>query len=339
MPTEWKPRLAASVDVRALTLTHVEGFLVSRIDGGTTPEQLAMLTGMPAEQVRLLLERLVGEGALEKPPESVAPRPPPEVPAPEAEVAAEEAPPEESEEAPEPEPEAIGNGVTHLALYRERFGNASPDERAQVATVANGAMLSALCFDPLPSVIRQLMLNPHAGLEQARLIAAHHHNSAGLEFLLARAELMRDTQVQRLLWRNPQLNEGQLRRLTQSRRLLELWKLSISREATSQTRSATARLLRTRFTTAPAEERVELIFSTEGRALGGLAGLTVDGKTTSMLCSRTYGSMLLVQNLAHWSACPPAVLAHLLKQPLVVRQPRLRAMLAQHPNAPAHAKK
>lgn len=335
MPTEWKPRLAAAVDVRALSLTHVEGFLVSRIDGATTPGQLSMLTGMPAEQVRLLLERLVGEGALEKPPEEAAPPPPPE-------GVEEAAPPEESaeeEEAPEPEPEEIGAGVTHLALYRERFGNVSPDERALVATFANGAMLSALCFDPLPSVIRQLMLNRHAGLEQARLIAAHHHNSAGLEFLLARAELMRDTQVQRLLWRNPQLNEGQLRRLTQSRRLLELWKLSISREATSQTRSATARLLRTRFTTAPAEERVELIFSTEGRALGGLAGLTVDGKTTSMLCSRTYGSMLLVQNLAHWSACPPAVIAHLLKQPLVVRQPRLRAMLAQHPNAPAHAKK
>ena len=329
MPTDWKPKLAPAVDVRALSLTHVEGFLVSRIDGATTPGQLSMLTGLPAEQVRLLLERLVAEGALERPPEDPAPAPPPEM--------EEETPP--AGEAPEPEPEAIGSGVTHLALYRERFHDASPDERASVATYANGAMLSALCFDPLPSVIRQLMLNQHTGLEQARLIAAHHHNSAGLEFLLARAELMRDPQVQRLLWRNPQLNEGQLRRLTQSRRLLELWKLSVSREATSQTRAATAKLLRTRFTSAPAEERVELIFSTEGRALGGLAGLTVDGKTTSLLCSRTYGSMLLVQNLAHWSACPPAVIAHLLKQPLVVRQPRLRAMLAQHPNAPAHAKK
>jgi hypothetical protein len=331
VPTDWKPKWAPAVDVRALSLTHVEGFLVSRIDGATTPGQLAMLTGMPAEQVRLLLERLVGEGALEKPPEEAAPAEP--APPEEAEQ------PEGTEEPPEPEPEEIGSGVTHLALYRERFHDVSADERASMAVYATGAMLSALCFDPLPSVIRQLMLNPHAGLEQARLIAAHHHNSAGLEFLLGRAELMRDTQVQRLLWRNPQLNEGQLRRLTQSRRLLELWKLSISREATSQTRAGTAKLLRTRFTTAPAEERVELIFSTEGRALAGLAGLTVDGKTTALLCSRTYGSMLLVQNLAHWSACPPAVIAHLLKQPLVVRQPRLRAMLTQHPNAPAHAKK
>ncbi|MDP2274694.1 MAG: hypothetical protein Q8N23_05625 [Archangium sp.] len=311
--TDWKPKWAPNIDLRALTLSHVEGFLASRIDGQTSVPELALLTSLPVEQVKEVLERLVSEGALLPGPE--APPPPPE------------------------EPAELGTGVTHLALYREQFHQLSADARAARASNANGAILSALCFDPLPGVIRAVMDNPHAGLEQARLIAMHHHNTTGLEFLFGKPELMRDGQVQRLLWRNPQLNEGQLRRLMQTKRLLEVWKLSVSREATSQTRTNTARLLRTRFATAPAEERVELIFSTEGRALAGLSGLAIDGKTTALLCARSYGSMLLVQNLAHWSATPPALISHLLRQPMVIRQPRLRTMLAHHPNAPADAKK
>ena len=315
MPANWKPKWSPGVDLKALTLTNVEGFLASRIDGNTSVSELAVLTNLPVEEVGAVLDRLVNEGAILSEEHPLTP-------------------PGEREE----EPEEIGQGATHLALYRERFHHLSSDERASIAATANGAVLSALCYDPLPAVIRKVMENPLAGLEQARLIAAHHQNSAGLEFLLAHGELMRDSQVQRLLWRNPQLNEGQLRRLTVSKRLLELWKLSTSREATSQTRTNTQRLLRARFTSAPAEERVELIFTTEGRALAGLSGLPVDSKTTALLCARTYSSMLLVQNIAHWSAAPPQLISHLIRQPLVMRQPRLRTMLQQHPNAPADAK-
>lgn len=318
MPANWKPKWAPGVDLKALTLTNIEGFLASRIDGNTTVSELAVLTNLPADQVASVLKRLVGEGAIAPDENALSPTLSPEG---------------ESETDVE-----VTGGPTHLALYRERFHHLSADERASLAATANGAALSALCYDPLPAVIRQVLGNPLAGLEQARLVAAHHQNSAGLEFLLAHAELMRDLQVQRLLWRNPQLNEGQLRRLTQGKRLLELWKLSISREATSQTRTNTARLLRTRFTSAAAEERVELIFTTEGRSLAGLAGLPIDSKTTSLLCARTYSSMLLVQNIAHWASAPPQLISHLMKQPIVVRQPRLRTMLAQHPNAPADAK-
>jgi hypothetical protein len=199
--------------------------------------------------------------------------------------------------------------------------------------------LSALCFDPLPSVVRAIVQNPNGGPEQARLIAAHHRTSAGLEWLVQRADLMRDAQVQRFLWRNPQLNEGQLRRLVAHKRLLELWKLTVSREATTQTRSGTAKLLRARFATAASEEKIELIFTTEGRSLAGLSGIPIDGKTTALLCGRTYSSQLLVQNIAHWSAAPPALIVHLLKQPMVMRQPQLRTALGRHPNAPAAVKR
>ena len=352
MTTAWKPRLSPDTNLLALELNNTEGFLVSRLDGNTTPQELEVLTGMSAEQVTTLLERLVREGAVlaPEPVAQAAPDPfeaPLDEPLIPAETKAAEAgdppdgaiaPGDEPDEDEPPEVDEREANATHLKLYREQFHPLPADERAACARTANGARLSALCFDPLPAVIHQLLQTPLASFEQARLIAAHHQNSAGLEWLINRPEMMRDAQVQRLLFRNPQLNEGQLRRLVLTKRLLQLWKLSVSREATSQTRAATVRLLRARFPTGSAEERVELIFSTEGRALAGLSGLSLDGKTVALLCARTYGSAMLVQNLARWSATPPALLLHLLKQPLVARQPRLKAMLQQHPNAPARAR-
>jgi hypothetical protein len=322
--TDWKPKLAPTTNLLSLSLTNEEGFMVSRIDGLTTVAELAVLAQQPPEQVQALLLRLVGEGAL-----LAQPAPEPEQPA-EAEEPVEPEPPPEA-----PIEESAADNASHLKLYREQLYALPEDVRAQQAATASGRVLSAYCFDPVPAVIRQVLGNPLAGLEQARLVATHHQNAAGLEWLIGRGDLIRDTQVQRMLFRNPQLNDGQLRRITQTRRLLELWKLSVSRESTTQTRSGLLKILRGRFPTASAEERVELIFSTEGRVLGSLSGLSVDGHTTALLCARTYPSVMLVQSLARWSATPPALIVHLLKQPLVMRQPRLKAMLYQHPNAPA----
>ncbi len=317
----WTPKLAP-IDLRSLPLTAEEGFVSSRIDGQTSVEQLSLLTGLSRERVDAIVEKLVATGAVVAPPVFVAA---------EAHVLS-----EDEREAPVLDDEPSGS---HLKLYREAFHDLGADERAHHASMERGARLSALCFDPLPAVIHALLQNPNAGPEQARLIAAHHRNSAGLEWLIVRADLMRDAQVQRMLWRNPQLNEGQLRRLVASKRLLELWKLTVSREATSQTRSSTAKLLRARFATASSEEKIELIFTTEGRSLAGLSGIPVDGKTSALMCGRSYSSQMLVQNIAHWSAAPPALIAHLLKQPMVVRQPQLRTALSRHPNAPASLKK
>jgi hypothetical protein len=68
-------------------------------------------------------------------------------------------------------------------------------------------------------------------------------------------------------------------------------------------------------------------------------GLPVDGKTAALLCGRTYTSTLLLQNLARWSAAPPQLIAHLLREEAVRRQPVLRAQLQRHPNAPAEARR
>ncbi|HWE23543.1 MAG TPA: hypothetical protein VG496_06335, partial [Myxococcales bacterium] len=138
----------------------------------------------------------------------------------------------------------------------------------------------------------------------------------------------------RALLRNPQLSAVLMRRLYGGRRLLEQHKLVESHDLPEQTRRFAKELLRARFPTAEPEERVEVIVKTEGRCLGSLAGLAVDGKTTALLCGRTYTSTLLIQNLARWAACPPALIAHLRKQDLVRRSPQLKLLLERHPNAP-----
>jgi hypothetical protein len=262
-----------------------------------------LLTGQPPEQVAQLLGRLVEFGAVAASP-----------------------------------PELEHQAGQHRALYQTELHPLPPEERERLAQLAGEPMLSALCFDPLPAVVRRVMENALAGLAHARLIAAHHRNPVGLDGVVARSELVHDAQVRRRLRQNPQLTEGQLRRLLVGRRLLEVWKLTVSRDLPERSRSGAAGLLRARFAQAPPEERVELIFASEGRALSALSGIPVDGKTTTLLCSRTYHSAMLVQCLARWTAAPPALITHLLKQAVVRTHPQLRAALCRHPNARAQAR-
>jgi hypothetical protein len=224
-------------------------------------------------------------------------------------------------------------------LFERQLHPLSENERVARARTAVDAELGALCFDPLPAVVRAVLDNPRTGLAQARLIARHHHSAVGLEALGGRPAFAADAGVRRWLVRNPQLPVGLFRRLWSARRLLEQHRLTVDRDIPEGTRRAARELLRARFAQGVAEERVELILRTEGRALAGLVGLPVDGKTAALLCGRTYRSPMLIQNIARWSAAPPALIAHLLKQEAVRRQPQLRQLLQRHPNAPADARR
>ena len=299
--------LTPGVDLRGLPLTPEEGFVASRLDGATDLHALSIVTGLSPERVEAALERLVSLGAV-SPPEVL----------------------EEGEPVASDEPAG-----THRELYETVLRQLAPDERVTRAKAAEEPELSAFCFDPLPAVIHALLDNPRFSLPQARLVATHHRTPSGLEALAARAAFAADAGVRRALLRNPQLSTGLLRRLHGGRRLLEQHKLVVSRDVPEQTRRAARELLRARFSTAEAEERVEVIVKTEGRCLTALAGLPVDGKTAALLCSRTYTSTLLVQNISRWAACPPALIAHLMRQELVRRSPPLKVLLKRHPNAPA----
>ncbi|HEY2944538.1 MAG TPA: hypothetical protein VGN09_19045 [Vicinamibacteria bacterium] len=307
---DWTPVPISRPDPESLRLTPVEAYVLSRIDGVTSVGQLALISGMAPQSLQPILERLVREGAIEAPP------PARDVPG-------------------EAAPHAAGEAATHRQLFETRLHPLGEDERERLASTAGEPELSALCFDPTPRVVRAALENPRAGLPHARLIAAHHGNAVGLEALGEKAVLLQDAEVQRLLLRNQQTPAPLLQRLLSRRRLAEVYQTTQSRELPERNRRSAVEALRRRFAETTSEERVELILRTEGRALAALAGLSVDGKAAALLCARTLTSLVLLENLARWPATPPAVIAHLLKQPMVLRMPQVRTLLKRHPNCPA----
>jgi len=309
-------------------LTPVDAYVLSRIDGVTSVADLALISGMPAESLQTILERLAREGAIEQSPAvSDVPRAAGTLRAP-----AQEPPAAEAASSPTTE------GATHRQLFETKLHPLEEGERERLAVMAEEPELSAFCFDPTPRVIRAVLENPKMGLPHARLIAAHHGNAVGLDALGEKAALLQDTEVQRLLLRNPQSPAPMLQRLLSRRRLAEVYQTTQSRDLPERNRRTALDALRRRFAETASEERVELILRTEGRALAALAGLSLDAKAAGLLCSRTLTSVLLVENLARWPSTPPPMIAHLLKQPMVLRMPQLRTALKRHPNCPASVK-
>ena len=340
-------------DAQALRLTPIDAYVLSRIDGATSIGELALISGMAPEDLRPILERLVGEGAIEGPPAGSGATSPASTPRPAVDVAShdaaiQDAPPHDAASA-----EAAADGgaaddgaaagppeaaATHRQLFETRLHPLEEGEREALAGRAIEPELTALCFDPVPRVVRAVLGNPRAGLAQARLIAAHHGNAVGLDALGEKTAFLQDTEVQRLLLRNPQTPAPLLGRLLSRRRLAEVYQATQSRELPERNRRAAMEALRRRFSEASSEERVELILRTEGRVLVALAGLSLDGKAASLLCARPLTSLLLVENLARWPATPPVVIAHLLKQPMALRMPQVRTALKRHPNCPPSAR-
>jgi len=319
----------------ALQLGPEEGFVLSRIDGSTDLDQLALVTGLTAARLQAILDRLVREGAVEAPRGTPRVAPAPPSPEPDPLAALLDTPPDSppEEEAPE-HAEADSAAASPRLLFETQLHQLPEDTRAGLAGTAVEPELSAFCFDPVPKVIARVLGNPRCGLGHARLIAAHHRNAAGFEALAARAEFLHDAEVQRFLLRNPQTPAHLLRTLLLKRRLSDLYRAGHDREASERTRGAARELLRERFAKGSPEERAELIIITEGRALVALSGLALDGRTTALLCARPPASTLLIENLARWPATPPTLIAHLLAQPMVQRSPQLRTLLKRHPNAP-----
>lgn len=342
---DWTPKPIPSAAVAKLPLTPEEGFLLSRLDGFTHVRHLPALTGFPPERIQAILARLVEHGAVQPPPAPAPPPAPRTGAASEEQQAGSEEPLPTGEQEPTGEEEEPEDASAEAAagnwrrLFEQRLHPLPEDERARRARAAEDPELSAFCFDPVPAVIKSVLENTRVGLGHARLIARHHHNPVGLEALCGRAAFASDAGVRRWLVRNPQLASSLFRRLWSGRRLMEQYKVAMDRDVPEGTRRTAREVMRTRFNTAPAEERVELILNTEGRVLASLVGLAVDGKTAALLCGRTYRSPMLIQNIARWSAAPPALIVHLIKQEAVRRQPQLRQLLQRHPNAPADARR
>jgi hypothetical protein len=237
------------------------------------------------------------------------------------------------------EPLAETDELNYRRIYESRFKDAEIGLRADAARQASGSELFALCLDPSPQVVAALLENAQFGLGHARSLALHHHTDRGLEILARRAQLLRDSHVQRRLLQNPQAPDVVLDRILRLKRLIDVYRASVDRDLPERNRVRVRARLRPQFTRAEPEDRAALIIKTEGRCLLSLSGCTFDARTTQILCNQSVLSSLFIQNLARFPATPPALIAKLLRSPTVQRQPALRMLLSRHPNAGSEAKR
>jgi hypothetical protein len=231
------------------------------------------------------------------------------------------------------------NEADYRKIFMTVYAEQSRDFRVKAALEVTGSDLLALCFDPDPQIIHAIVQNPHAGLPHARMIAFHHRTQIGLESVAKRNDYIKDTLVQRRLLRNPQLPTTILNRIMNSKMLSDIYKTAIDREIPERTRVMVRDILRKKFMLASSDEKASLLFRTEGRCLILLVACTLDAHATTILCSKTNFTVMFIQNLARWSATPPALLSHLLKLQVVRRNVGLAKMILKHPNTPSEAKK
>jgi hypothetical protein len=270
------------------------------------------------------LEAFAREGQPE--PERVGPTDPPP-----------EEPPSEPEE--EESPDHQTQTREYRKIYETVFRHLEKDARIAAAQSVEGAELLALCHDADPQVIHAVLTNAKSGLDHARLIAFHHHTHIGLEMIGRRTDYIGDATVQRRLLANPQLPDTVLTRIVHPKLLADVYKISINREIPERSRIKARGLLSKKFMLASSDERAALIMKTEARCLIQLVECALDARTVQILSGRSTYSLLFIQNFARWSATPPLLLKHLLKQPVVRQNMGLRKMLLKHPNVPAELKK
>ncbi len=224
-------------------------------------------------------------------------------------------------------------------IYETVFRPMEREARIAAAQTEDGANLYALCFDAEPQVINSLLGNPRFGLDHGRLVAAHHATHTGLELLGRRTEMIKDAGVQRKLLANVQLPGTLLRKIANPKLIMDVYKICINREFPERTRVMCREILCKKFTLGSPDERAALLIKTEGRCLVILVQVALDARTTQILVGKTTFTILFIQNLARWSATPPQLLAHLLKQPVVRQNIGLRKMILKHPNVPKDIKR
>ena len=247
--------------------------------------------------------------------------------------------PDASEAVAEEDPNAAEATKNYRKLYQEKFHVLTTDMRVTIAHTAQGSDLFALCLDPEPRVIAAILENHTVGLDHVRMIAFHHRTGTGLEIMARRQDWLRDMQVERRLLRNPMSPEQVTARILNPKNLLVTYKMMVDREIPELTRTRIRGHFRKKWATAAPEDRAELMLRTEGRPLIYMSGCTVDARTTQIICGKVIASMLLIQNFAKFPATPPGILAHLMKQNFVRKNPGMRKLLLQHPNMPGEVKR
>lgn len=212
-------------------------------------------------------------------------------------------------------------------------------ERISRARTAAADELSALCHDPDAKVVHALLENPSFGLTQARLVASHHHSSAGLEFLTKRPIFVTDDGVRRLLFRNQFTPDNVLFRCFGAQNLFSLFSFVFGHEMTEKAKQLSRQALRKKFEESPAEQCADFVVKTEGRCLQYLIGLHFKVETSRILAHHQYTSMILVRNLLIFPGLAPEILRGISKSNFAWKNHEFRKMILGHSNCPSDVKK
>ncbi|MFH1811170.1 MAG: hypothetical protein ABIJ09_20685 [Pseudomonadota bacterium] len=206
-------------------------------------------------------------------------------------------------------------------------------ERFNLVRQAEGTLLRALCLDPNPRVICELIGQPSFGIEHACLVARWQTNPEVLNELQLRDTLVADSRVQVALLDNPAAPGSMIAPMLDDMTAMQLHQLCVREDLAHESRVAAAYALRDRYAELPPHQRVELIFMTEGECLL-LAALPVDEDVTDLLCGQKFASPTLIANLASYAGTPMRVLQRLYGQPVVLDNPELKTLLRGNPNWP-----
>jgi len=317
--SHWKPELNGGLDYSSLMLDSSAGFALSRIDGRTSVAELKALTGLSADYLQNLLHTLVGQKAIhfEKPMD----------------------PDKLSHRSPSPPAYLPSDMENYRELYRQHFQGLGLDVRISRAQKERGAMLSALCLDRNPAIIREIMGNQNVTVKQAQIIARYHTTTIGLSALGKKNSFLFDHQLRRYLTRSQHAPVLLLRRAIEKLSMVQCFSLGLSREVTDKAKRQSRETLRILFSQAPQDERVQLILRTEGRCLKTLNGLTLGGKTIALLCRKSQFSSILIRNLCSFSGLTPMLIRHLFRQTIVRSNFGLKKLLLRHSNCPSELKK
>ena len=224
-------------------------------------------------------------------------------------------------------------------VYEQGLRYLSLGERISRARTAKDAELSAFCHDPDAKGIHSLLENPSFGLTQARLVARHHHSSAGLEFLTNRTMFVTDDGVRRLLFRNQFTSENVLNRCFATQNLFSLFSFVFGHEMTEKAKQFARKALRKKFEEGSAEACADFVIKTEGRCLQYLIGLHFKVETSRILAHHQYTSMILVRNLLIFPGLAPEIIRGISKSQMVWKNHEFRKMILGHSNCPSDVKK
>jgi hypothetical protein len=364
----WKPRINNQLDYSNLRLSSDEAYVLSRIDGVTSLDDLASLTGQSLDWIKEIVAQLIDQGAIDLDSLPNKSRP-----------ARRKAKKDERIEHHFSEEEIAFRvetsdgleGVVDLAKLREdiRNQNETTAEEVQLefhddsdiarfrqvfdaelakmtrevridkAENASGDELCALCFDPSPKVIEAILDNPRTGPTHVALIVSHHQSAEGLNQLAKRPELCHHQQVWGKILGNKRCSDKLYLAILEVLSIVEVYDCCLDNELSTRARRNALQMLRKKFRHASPDECEEFIIATNGGCLSVLTGAHLSTKTIERLCRRTFDSSGLVHSLASFLTTPPKLIAHLFRQPVVQRSMTLKQLLKRHPQCPPQLKR